>query len=223
MKKLLIVAVVFGAAFASCQSGSKSPASFTTQDSVAYALGVDIAGNLKRMDSTYNAAIIGSAVKDVFAGKELMTAEDAYAFLSEWFQVRKPALDKVEGEAWLEEVKADNSNIQTTESGLMYEIINAGDETIKATSDADQVVAYYRGTLKDGSEFDQNDSIAFALNGVIKGWTEGLKLIGKGGEINLWIPSELGYGPQGGGPIPPNAALKFEVKLLDVIPAPVQE
>jgi FKBP-type peptidyl-prolyl cis-trans isomerase len=219
----LIVAAIFGTAFVSCQGGSKSIKSSSTQDSIAYAIGVDVATNLRRMDSTFNAATIGSAIKDVFEGKGQMTQEEAYAFLNDWFQVRKPALDMAENAAWLEEVKAGNPNIQTTDSGLMYEIISEGDAAVKATNDADQVVANYRGTLKDGTEFDKNDSITFPLNGVIRGWTEGLKLVGKGGEINLWIPSDLGYGPQGSGPIPPSAALKFEVKLLDVIPAPVQE
>lgn len=221
MKKLLTVAVIFGAAFASCQ-GSKNLKSFTTLDSVSYAIGIDFGSNIKRLDSTLvkiDPAIFQGAINEVLNGKAQMTVDAAYAFLNEYFQVRKPALDKAEGQAWLDKVKADNPNIQTTASGLMYEIINAGDEAVKATSDADQVLVNYALSLKDGKEVQRNDSISFALNGVIPAWTEGMKLVGKGGEITLWVPSELGYGPQGSGPIPANSALKFDIKLLNVIPA----
>jgi FKBP-type peptidyl-prolyl cis-trans isomerase len=221
MKKLLIAAVVFCAALASCQ-GSKSVKSFSDIDSLSYAIGMDIvlnSGVRGVQDSTLNVNALAQAFRDVWVGKEQMTREDAQAFISEWFQVREPARQKAESTAWLEEVKAGNSNIQTTASGLMYEIINPGDESVKALNDADQVVASYRGTLKDGTEFDKNDSIPFALNRVIPGWTEGMKLIGKGGEMVLWVPAELGYGASSRGLIPANAALKFEVKLLDVIPA----
>ncbi len=221
MKNVMIAAVAFCAAFASCQ-GAKNMKSYTTADSISYAIGVDLVNQFQLrsfQDSVLIGEILAAAVRDVFNDKAQMTPEQATAFLNEYFNVRKPAIDATKSQSWLNEVKAGNPNIQTTASGLMYEIINAGDPAVRATNDADQVVASYRGTLSDGTEFDKNDSIPFTLNGVIRGWTEGLKLIGKGGEINLWIPSELGYGAQGGGPIPPNSALKFEIKLLDVIPA----
>ena len=217
MKRLLIVAVIFCAAFASCQ-GSKSIKSFTAKDSLAYAMGVDYGSHAKRMDSTLNASIIYAAISDVLANKPQMTQEDAFAFLNEWFSVRLPAENLAKGIEWLEEVKAKNPNIKVTESGLMYEIIDEGDASVKATDDADQVMVNYRGTLQNGTEFDANDSISFALNRVIKGWTEGMKLVGKGGTVHLWIPAELGYGTRGSGAIPPNSPLKFEVDLLDVIP-----
>ncbi len=218
MKKLLIAAVVFCTALVSCQ-GSKSIKSFTTQDSVSYAFGVDIGNSLKRMDSTLNAAIVGEAIKEMFASKPQITHENAIAFLNEWFSVRKPALDKAASQAWLDKVKADNPNIQTTESGLMYEIINPGDSSVKATSDADQVVVKYVGTYEDGTQFDANENATFALNGVIPAWTEGMKLVGKGGEIILWANPDLAYGSRGN-----MQAMKFEVTLHDVIPAaPVAE
>lgn len=217
MKKLLIVAVVFCAALVSC-GGAKNIKSFTAMDSLSYAAGVQFATNLKMQDSTLNGAILADAWEDVFAGRGKMTLDEAGAFINEWFSVRKPAMDKAEGMAWLEEVKAGNPNIQTTASGLMYEIIKAGDSAVKATSDADQVVVKYRGTYKDGSEFDSHDSIPFPLNSVIPAWTEGMKLVGKGGEIVLWANPDLAYGPRGN-----MQAMKFEVTLLDVIPAPAEE
>lgn len=227
MKKLMIVAVAFCTAFASCK-GSKSISNFSEIDSLSYAIGMDLALRTGIMgvpngDSTINVNAITQAFQDAFANKTQMTIEEASAFINEFFQIRIPAKNKAESQAWLDEVKASNPNIQTTGSGLMYEIINSGDPAVKATSNADQVVVKYRGTLKDGSEFDKNDSIPIALGRVIAGWAEGMKLVGKGGEINLWIPSELGYADRAYGQILPNSALKFEIRLLDVIPAPAAE
>ncbi len=216
MKKMLTVAVVFCAALASCQ-GTKNVKSFTTLDSLSYAFGVNASEylNVKALaDSTVVGDIFAAAVRDVFSGKTQMTSEEANAFLNDYFNVRKPAMDKAASQAWLDEVKASNPNIQTTASGLMYEIINAGDPNVKATSDADQVVVKYRGTYQDGSQFDANDNATFSLNGVISAWTEGMKLVGKGGEIILWANPDLAYGMQGN-----MRAMKFEVTLHDVIPA----
>ena len=80
----------------------------------------------------------------------------------------------------------------------------------------------FRSWLDSGKVFDSSyergESIEFGLNQVIRGWTEGMQLVGKGGMIELVIPSDLGYGARGtpGGPIPPNATLHFLVELLDV-------
>ena len=67
---------------------------------------------------------------------------------------------------------------------------------------------------------EKDNEIEFPLNRVIKGWTEGMKLVGKGGRIVLWIPAELAYGETGAGQdIGANEALCFDVELLDVTPA----
>jgi FKBP-type peptidyl-prolyl cis-trans isomerase len=221
MKKLLFVAIVFSVAMVSCQS-NKNIKSFSEKDSLSYAIGIYYGENARRTDSTMNVAVIVEAVRDAMNKKGEMTPDEAMNFLNEYFMMRVPARNKAESEAFLAEVEAKNPNVKKTESGLLYEIINEGDMSVKATNDADQVVVKYRGTLKDGTEFDQNDSLPLPLNRVIPGWREGMKLVGKGGEITLWVPSELGYGSRASGPIPANSALKFEVKVLDVIPAPAK-
>jgi FKBP-type peptidyl-prolyl cis-trans isomerase len=218
MKKLLIVAVMFSAALVSCQS-NKNIKSFTEKDSLSYAIGTDYGMHAKGLDSTMNVAVIAAAIRDAINNKSQMTREQAYDFLNNYFSVVLPARNKAEAEAYLADVEANNPDVKKTESGLLYEIIDEGDMSVKAVNDADQVVVKYVGTLKNGTEFDKNDSLALALNRVIPAWTEGMKLVGKGGHITLWVPAELGYGERGSGPIPGNSALKFEIDLLDVIPA----
>ena len=108
-----------------------------------------------------------------------------------------------------------------TPSGLQYRVLRKGaaNNAPRATS---TVKVNYHGWLDDGTVFDSSykrgEAIEFPLNGVIKGWTEGMQLVGKGGMIELTIPSDLGYGARGtpGGPIPPNAKLHFLVELLEV-------
>jgi len=110
------------------------------------------------------------------------------------------------------------AGVTTTASGLQIETLVAGTgETPKPT---DKVKVHYVGTLIDGTKFDSSidrgEPITFPLNGVIKGWGEGLQLMKVGGKARLVIPPSLAYGPQGTGPIPPNATLVFEVQLLSI-------
>ena len=91
----------------------------------------------------------------------------------------------------------------------------------------DTVYVHYTGTLIDGTVFDQtleeNDAVAIPLSNVIRGWQEGLPLVGEGGHIKLYVPSELGYGSQGNPVIKPNSALVFDVKVEKVGKAPAAE
>lgn len=224
MKKIFILLGATAVIFSACNSGSGSLKS--EQDSLAYAIGVDLGSYIKNVDSTLNIDVVSAAIKDVLKNKSKMDQEASYAFLREYFTVRKPAKAKKESEEFLAKVEQENKNIQKTESGLLYEIITPGSE-MKATSDNDTVRVMYKGELKDGkvfdSSYDRGDTAEFALNRVIKGWGEGLKLVGKGGKIKLWIPAELAYGEQAPQSIGPNQALVFEVELFDVMPGPAEE
>ena len=108
---------------------------------------------------------------------------------------------------------------ETTKSGLKYRILRKG--TGAAPAATSKVEVHYHGWLDNGKVFDSSyerkESIEFGLNQVIKGWTEGMQLVGKGGMIELVIPANLGYGAAGAPPvIPPQATLHFLVELLDV-------
>lgn len=124
--------------------------------------------------------------------------------------------------AWLAEIE-QMEGVQKSESGLLYRIDRAGTGAYP-TQDSDVVLVNYEGKVKSGDIFDssyqRNEPISFTLNGVIKGWTEGLKYINEGGQITLWIPADLAYGdnPRPGSLIQPNDALEFKVELLQVNP-----
>ena len=107
----------------------------------------------------------------------------------------------------------------TTASGLKYRILRKGDGAKPQATD--KVKVNYHGWLDGGKVFDSSynrgEPISFGLNQVIKGWTEGMQLVGTGGMIELEIPADLGYGARGApGAIPPNATIHFLVELLKV-------
>ncbi|BFM49614.1 FKBP-type peptidyl-prolyl cis-trans isomerase [Marinomonas sp. THO17] len=125
---------------------------------------------------------------------------------------------KAASEAWLAE-KAIEDGVMKTDSGLMYKIITKGAGDMPSATDT--VKVDYEGSLIDGTVFDSSyergEPITFQLDGVIPGWTEGLQLMPVGSKYELYIPSDLAYGPGGTGPIPPNAALKFVVELHKIV------
>ena len=121
---------------------------------------------------------------------------------------------------WLAEVEK-MEGVKKTESGILYRIDREGNGKM-ATQDTDVVVVNYEGKLHDGEIFDSSyereEPSSFALNQVIKGWTEGMKLVSEGGQITLWIPADLAYGKQDRGTIKPGDALEFKVELLELNP-----
>lgn len=122
-------------------------------------------------------------------------------------------------ESWFEEIRA-REGVQQTASGLMYQVVSeSADETLPKPGPQAMVLAHYEGRLRDGTVFDSSfqrgQPAAFPLTQVIPGWTEALQLMRPGDEYILFIPPELGYGPEGRPPaIPRNAPLEFRVQLL---------
>lgn len=221
MKKLMafaVVSCVAASAFVSC-GGSASLKS--DEDSVSYAFGMNLGKQLKE-DKVIEFNVFLEGLKDSYAGKEKINADEINRIVNEYFNVKLPAKNLDESNKYLAEIEKSNPNVKKTESGLLYEVIVAGDPNVKATKNEDMVKVVYHGQLKDGSVFDSSkdrgDTVEFALNRVIPGWSEGMKLVGKGGKIKLWLPSNLAYGEygSGNGSIGANEAITFEVDLVDV-------
>lgn len=213
----------------------------TQGDSISYAIGQNIYGNLKDPGIQLNLNVLIESLKDASKEKSILPQESCMkvlAALNTRMQERQMALQKAqeeekkaemapmieknkkEGEAFLYENKK-KEGVLTTPSGLQYKIISkgAGSPSPKAT---DQVKVHYKGTLLDGktfdSSYDRKEPATFPLNQVIKGWTEGLQLMQVGDKFQFFIPYDLGYGELGRGEtIPPATVLTFEVELLEII------
>lgn len=126
---------------------------------------------------------------------------------------------KMEEQKKFLEENAKREGVQTTASGLQFEILQEASGE-RPSSAGSRVTVHYEGSLINGNVFDssykRNQPATFGLNQVITGWTEGVQLMNKGAKYRFFIPSELGYGARGaGGSIPPHATLIFDVELLD--------
>ncbi len=215
---------------------STSTATLTDDQKASYYIGMNIANNMKNEGFKVDVNLLAQGMKETLtnSGKKLLPAEDMNAFMQSFSQKmneKKMAEHKLMAEAnkkksqeFLEKNKK-NPAIKTTASGLQYEVIQEGDGKSKpAATDVAKVT--YTGKLMDGTVFDSTDKnggqpVELPLNGVIKGWTEGIQLMSKGAKYRFYIPADLAYGDQGAGnAIPPGSAIIFDVNLVDFHPAP---
>jgi hypothetical protein len=108
---------------------------------------------------------------------------------------------------------AKEKGVETTPSGLQFKVVEEGSGPTLTT--ADVALIGYKGTLLDGTVFDENPQAAMPVDGVVPGFSEGLQKMKKGGKYKLWIPSQLGYGAEDNGPIPGNSLLAFDIHVID--------
>ncbi|EHD19873.1 MULTISPECIES: FKBP-type peptidyl-prolyl cis-trans isomerase [Brenneria] len=168
-----------------------------------------------------------AGVQDAFADKSKLTDEEIEKTLQGFegrvkaaaeTKMKQDAKDNADKGTKYRDTFAKEKGVKKTESGLLYQVEKNGSGN--APKDSDTVVVNYKGTLVDGSEFDNSykrgEPLSFRLDGVIPGWTEGLKHVKKGGKIKLVIPPTLAYGETGVPGIPANSTLVFDVELLDI-------
>ncbi|WP_145191650.1 FKBP-type peptidyl-prolyl cis-trans isomerase [Pseudomonas sp. URMO17WK12:I11] len=198
----------------------------TDETRVSYGIGRQLGGQLRdNPPPGVSLEAILAGLTDAFNGADSRVSE---ADLSASFKVIRDVMQaeaaaKAEAAAASgKQFLADNAKrdgITTLASGLQYEVLSAG-EGAKPSRDSN-VRTHYHGTLIDGTVFDSSyergQPAEFPVGGVIAGWTEALQLMNAGSKWRLYVPSELAYGAQGVGSIPPHSVLVFDVELLDVL------
>ncbi len=208
----------------------------TEDDNISYSLGFSMGSRFIRDGLDINLEMFQEGIKDGFTGsKQILNEEEMQKTMMalqqkmmakrqtehmKEMEERKSLgeANKEKGEKFLEVNKA-KEGVTTLESGLQYKILKKG--TGASPKATDTVKCHYKGTTIDGEEFDSSykrgEPATFALNRVIKGWTEGLQLMKEGGKWLFFVPSELAYGEKGAGAnIGPNEVLIFEVELLGI-------
>ncbi len=201
----------------------------TKAEKTSYALGLDVASSLKNMPIEINSDSFIAAFTALMKGEKPALDPQEFQTVMQEFQAElKQAAEaqqsqvaeanKQQGLAFLAQ-NSTQEGVTTTASGLQYKVIEEG--TGAKPTAADTVTVHYTGTLIDGTKFDSSvdrgEPATFPLNGVIKGWTEGVQLMTVGSKYRFTIPSELAYGDRGAGQlIGPGAVLVFDVELISI-------
>ncbi|MEY4867288.1 MAG: hypothetical protein RIT36_187 [Bacteroidota bacterium] len=195
----------------------------TAEDSMSYSIGV-LDGNFFKSQGIekINSAVLAAGFADALKGKTLFTPEQCDMIVRTAMQKNgrkkiQPAID--EGLKFLAE-NAKKPGVKQTATGLQYEVMTEG--TGAKPADTSVVKVHYEGFLLNGKKFDSSrdrgEPTQFPLNQVIRGWTEGVQLMGIGSKYKFYIPYQLAYGEQGSGEmIPGGALLVFEVELIDIV------
>ncbi len=232
MKKLLLAAAMISAVstltLASTAQAGDLKTLETDEQKVSYSFGVMLGQRMKQDVPQVDMEAFTQGMKDAMGGSEpLLTQAQMQAAIQQYQQ--KQQMDRMaeyeqmsaenlnKGTAFLDENKG-KPGVKITASGLQYKVLTAG--AGKTPGPTDTVKVHYEGSLIDGSVFDSSiqrgEPVSFPVNGVIAGWTEALQLMREGDKWQLFIPSELAYGPGGNRSIGPNEVLLFDVELLEV-------
>jgi FKBP-type peptidyl-prolyl cis-trans isomerases 1 len=201
----------------------------TKKEKISYSIGVNIGKNMKTQGIDLDQGLLTQGIKDgLNSSKTAMSDKDMEETMTAFQQEmmgKMQAKQKVNGEKNAKEGEAflaankKKEGVVTLPSGLQYKILKSGDGP-KPTKEQ-TVKCHYRGTLIDGTEFDSSykrgEPTEFPVGQVVKGWTEALQLMPVGSKWQLFIPSDLAYGPNGAGQmIGPNAALIFDIELISI-------
>jgi len=198
----------------------------TDETRVSYGIGRQLGGQLRdNPPPGVSLEAILAGLTDAFTGQHSRVSEEemsaSFKVIRDIMQAEAAAKAEAAagaGLAFLAE-NAKRDGVTVLASGLQYEVLSAGSGAMPTREDT--IRAHYHGTLIDGSVFDSSydrgQPAEFPVGGVIAGWTEALQLMNAGSKWRLYVPSELAYGEQGVGSIPPHSVLVFDVELLDVL------
>ena len=200
------------------------------KDRVSYSIGVDMGNKVKNISVSVDVDLLVKGIKDALSGTMFLMTEqeirDTLATLQKEIarksEEQRKALgekNKKQGEEFLAGNKK-KEGVVTLASGLQYKVLKAG--TGKTPKDTDRVRIHFRGSLVDGTEFENTyrsigQPIFYPVKGIMPGWTEAFKLMQEGSKWQLFIPPDLAFGERGSGRlIGPNATLIFEVELVSI-------
>lgn len=240
MKKIALTFALTSGLVGSLVSTTSLAQLDTENSQINYKIGSDVGQYMNKSEMEFDKDAFITGLEDGLAGRDLRLSDEELAKVQTVIREKQQKLAQErqkEMMAQLEEQKVTNkkegdefrankakdSKVKTTDSGLMYEVIEAGSGEQPASENA-TVVVHYTGTLIDGTKFDSSvdrgQPATFALNQVIPGWTEGLQLMKEGAKYRFYIKPELAYGSDArpGSPIGPNSTLIFDVELIDVNP-----
>ena len=225
MKKtfpILPVLVLLLAGACSKNSGGGGVKLKNDTDSVAYVLGMNVGMNLLKMDSTINVNAVCEGIRDVFRGNSKLTATDAETFFLSYVNYALPEKARNYEEQFLADIVKSNRSYARTSSGVTYTVTAVGDQDQIPTSERDSVALRWviRTAVGDDvtSSYERGDTVRSLVRDLRRGVQESVKLIGKGGKINAWMPSSAAYGADGDKElgIAPNTTLYYEIELVDL-------
>ncbi len=230
MKLLLLVAFTLGLV------GCGEPDLKDEKQKIGYAIGQDMGTRFKQQSVEVNVDAFVAGFKAGYNDKNKKLKDEEIRTILRDFQMammkkRQEDMQKQQeennknkdknleaGKKYLEENKT-KEGVKVTASGLQYKILTEGKGA--KPKETDKVKVHYKGTLTDGKQFDSSydrgEPATFPVNGVIKGWIEGLQLMPVGSKWQLYIPAELAYGENGPPDIGPNQVLVFDVELIDIV------
>ena len=231
-----MAAVALASALAGCGAPTEEPKQEvvleTTDARLSYGIGLRMGQRMSADGMTVDISAYAAGLEDAMTGAEAQLTDEEINTEMSAFQERRQAEAEAErvalaqtnleaGRAYMEEMSA-REEVQTTESGLQYIVVEPGEGENPVAEDSVEV--HYEGRLIDGtvfdSSFERGQTVTFGLTQVIAGWTEGLQLMKPGAKYKFIIPPELGYGEGGAGQmIGPNATLLFDVELIAVVKA----
>jgi FKBP-type peptidyl-prolyl cis-trans isomerase FklB len=228
MKRFLAGLLIVGIAAIPAIAAEKAKLT-TEKEKLGYSIGYVNGMNMKQDGIDVSTEQLARGVRDGYAGKKSVMTEDEIKVTLAAYEQKLRAkqaeefkkigdANKKAGDAFLAENKK-KEGVVTLPSGVQYREIKAG--TGKQPKETDSVKVHYAGSLIDGTEFDSSikrgEPATFAVNGVVKGFSEVLQIMKEGAKWQVVIPSGLAYGEQGRGPIGPNQTLLFELELIQVV------
>ena len=204
------------------QKSSTAPAMQTIADSMSYVMGMNIGRNLMGIDSMLNIDMVAEGMRDAYRGEARLTDEEARMAYLKYMNYDNYERIKAFEDSYFEEIRRADRKFVATTSGLTYKVVELGDLKRSVQSNRDTMLVRYRMLDMSGAVLDTTylraDTLRTAAGDMPKGVIEAVKLIGKSGHIEAWVPSQLGYGANGCDSlgVKPNSILYYEMWLVDV-------